>query len=228
MKKTKSVVINIIITFAVLLFAVLFLVTGSLVSKAAASVCFIALGIINCIAEKNRLTEYKTFSVLLIYGLFMAMLGDIFINHIVVVGAALFAVGHILFLAAQHHLCPKEKRKPVRDIICGLGLFAVNMSVLTFAPLRYTSDSMRVLCLVYTVIISLMTGKAISNYIGSGSTIFRLMLIGTVLFMLSDLFLLLYCFMGNSDVIHYISIILYYASEIILADSFIILARKKQ
>ena len=211
-----------------MLFAFLYLITGGLLFKAAASTGFVAIGIINFIQTRNRLRGHKAFSLPLLCGLVIAMSGDIAINLSFIVGAALFASGHILFFAAQCNLCPREDRNYIRDIVCALCLFAVNMSILLFAPLETGSVTTFLICSIYAAIISVMAGKAISNFIGKKMPVFRLMLIGTVLFMLSDIFLVLYSFMGRIDVLHYICITLYYISEIILADSYLVLAKETE
>ena len=52
----KQTVINIILSIAVMLFASLYLITDSLLAKAAASVCFVSVGIINFISVKTLWT----------------------------------------------------------------------------------------------------------------------------------------------------------------------------
>ena len=222
----KQTVINIILSIAVMLFASLYLITDSLLAKAAASVCFASVGIINFISVKTKLKEHKAFSLLILCGLIMAMSGDVAINYSFIAGAVLFAVGHILFFVAQYKLCRREDRSLIRDIVCGICLFAVNMAILFFAPIQLRSAATIIICTIYAAIISLMTGKAISNFIASRTPVFRLMLPGTVLFMLSDILLVLYVFMGKIEAIHCISITLYYISEIIIADSYIALAKE--
>ena len=84
------------------------------------------------------------------------------------------------------------------------------------------------ICALYAIIISMMTGKAISNFIGVRSRFFGYMLLGTGLFLLSDVTLVIYGFMGNNVLIHTVSSTMYYVSEVILADSYLILANKAQ
>ena len=222
----KQFVINIVLSWTVMIFAFLFLITGNLLAKTAASICFAAIGVMNFIITGKRLKEYRAFSLLILCGLFVAMSGDVVINYSFIVGAALFAVGHILFFAAQCKLCRKEDRNRIRDIVCGISLFAVNMLIMFLAPIEIRSETTTAVCAAYAAIISIMTGKAISNFIADKKPVFRLMLLGTVLFMVSDILLVLYVFMGRIVVIHYISISLYYISEIVLADSYLVLAKE--
>ena len=79
----------------------------------------------------------------------------------------------------------------------------------------------------YAVIISMMTGKSISNYIGCKDSIFRLILIGTSMFMISDMMLVFYDFGGSLPIFHILCILLYYAAEMILANSFLVLKKNE-
>ena len=227
--KTKAVFVsNVLLTCAVALFAVLFMATGNLLSKACASICFTVIGTINFIVTRNRLKEYRSASILLLWGLLAAMLGDILINHIFTAGVVMFAAAHILFFITQQQLCPLENRNRSRDIICAVGLFAVNISFLLLVMPQDKDVLTAVICALYAIIISMMTGKAISNFIGVRSRFFGYMLLGTGLFLLSDVTLVIYGFMGNNVLIHTVSSTMYYVSEVILADSYLILANKAQ
>ena len=221
----KTIVINIISACAVITFAVLYIVTDSFIFKAFASISFAAAGIINFILTRNRLKEYRFFSVMLLCGLITAMIGDIVINHIFLAGAAIFAAAHIFFLLAQFRLCPPDKRSIKRDIICGAAIFLINMSILLFAPPQFRNWTTIAVCVIYAAVISAMIGKAISNCVGMKTTFSKYMLLGTGLFLLSDTLLVIYGFMENFTLIHTISISVYYISEIILADSYLMLAK---
>ena len=227
MIKKTTLAVNAVLSCTVLLLAVIYLATGSLLSKAGASICFVMIGVLNFFLTRKALKELRTFSVLLLVGLFLAMAGDLAINHNFVAGAAAFAAGHIFFYAAQRSVCPRDKRSVKRDIICAAIVFFADMAVLMIAPLELRTVTMIVVCTFYAAIVSVMTGKAISNFIGVKTPFFLYMLIGTGLFMVSDLLLALYGFMGNIPVIHQISLSLYYISEIILADSFLMIAKEK-
>jgi hypothetical protein len=224
----RAAAFNILLTCAVFLLAVLYLLTGSILAKAGASICFAAIGLINFFITKDRLGEYRAFSVFLLCGLFLAMAGDIVINFIFIAGAAVFAAGHIFFLTAQLRLCPPDRRSIKRDIICAAGLFLVNLSIIMFAPMRFREPATIAVCVVYALIISAMTGKAVSNCIGTKTRFSGYMLLGTGLFMISDILLVLYAFTGKIEAMHYVSLTVYYIAEVILADSFLLLARYKE
>ena len=222
--KTVSVC-RIVMICLTALFAVVYILTDSLLSKAAASFLFFAAGIMNFIVIRKKAGGYKRFSVILLCGLFMAMAGDIVINLNFIAGAALFAVGHILFFASQCFLCQRNKRIIIRDHIIGTCLLIVNAAIINLSPLYFGNALMQCVCMLYAAIISMMAGKSISNLIGSKDLIFRVMLIGTSLFMVSDMMLMFYDFGSMLPIFHILCIITYYAAEMILANSLLVFRR---
>ena len=75
------------------------IVTSKYITKSAASFCFVLIGFINLLyCIKNKQIGNIKFMILLALGLVFAMLGDIFLIEYFIIGAILFAVGHILFM----------------------------------------------------------------------------------------------------------------------------------
>jgi hypothetical protein len=63
-----------------------------------------------------------------------------------------------------------------------------------------------------------MTGKSISNYLNDKSNLNKVILIGALLFFISDIFLILHLF-GGFKVFRYPNVITYYISMYYLATS---------
>ena len=77
---------------------------------------------------------------------------------------------------------------------------------------------MLIVGIAYCIIISLMTGKSISNYLNDKSNLNKAILIGALLFFISDIFLILDLF-GGFRLFRYPNVITYYISMYYLAIS---------
>lgn len=155
---------------------------------------FALLGLINLgFAIGTGQTNIKFF-VLMSMGLLLAMLGDVFINKNFILGAGLFALGHICFVVAYFFL----QSPSWREFVIGGGIFAAAAAFLLFAPfLNFGSETFKWVCVVYALIISMMLGKAIANLIGDPNGVNALIAAGSFLFFFSDLMLVLDWFVGS-------------------------------
>lgn len=132
-----------------------------------------------------------------------------------VIGAGLFAVGHIWFFIAY---CTLEKIK-LRDILYAITIFAFALAVELLIPI-FDYDGMTMLVIIYAFVISIMLGKAISNYIGKRNSLaYFIIMLGSVLFFLSDLMLLFNVFGGVGIWADNLCLIFYYPAEYLLAIS---------
>ena len=86
---------------------------------------------------------------------------------------------------------------------------------------------MQVVCCVYALIISLMVGKAIANFIKEKSKLNLIILIGSSLFFFSDFMLLFSVFSNLGLVFLALCLITYYPAEFILAYSILKQDHKK-
>ena len=186
-----------------------------LIAKSITSGLFVLTGIVNLIYAIRHKTGYIKFSVVLFIGLIFAMLGDILLEIEFIVGAGLFAVGHIFFFISYNCIF----RFRARDIIYGLAIFLPSLIVILFVPvLDYGGDLMLIVCTIYAYIISLMLGKALSNVIALGTSLTMIVLVGSILFFISDLMLLFNVF-GGVPLTGIFCLVTYYPAEFILAFS---------
>ena len=213
MKKT-ILILNFILLLALIALDVAYIVVGTLLIKSLASAIFVIIGIINFIFALKCKASIK-FPILMLIGLIFAMLGDILLEINFIVGAILFAVGHIFFFISY---CALSKFT-LKDLLYGIIIFIPSVLFMTLAPIfEYDGIVMEIVCVVYALIISLMVGKSISLFIAQKSMLTLIILLGSICFFLSDLMLLLNVF-AHLPVVGTICLVLYYPAEFMLAFS---------
>ena len=213
MKKLFMMLNAIMMTF-ILIFDVLYMVKGGLLLKSIASIMFVVTGIINIIYCIKNKTNLK-FPIWMIIALIFAMLGDILLNINFYIGTIIFAVAHVFYFVSY---CMLQKFNS-RDILCGVAIFVIALSIILFTPfLNFESNLMKGICCFYALIISLMVGKAISNVLKENNFINIIIVIGSILFFISDFMLLLNKF-GNIPGTNYLCLGTYYPAQFLLAFS---------
>lgn len=214
--KGKVLISNLLIFLAVLIGDVFYINSSELWIKAITSAGFVLLGLINLIyAFKTRSAE-KRFSIIMFIGLVFGMFGDIFLNIEFIVGAIIFAIGHIMYFIAY---CQLEKFN-YKDLLAGLVIFIPSMLFILLAPIfDFDGSIMKILCVVYALFISCMLGKAIFNFIKERNLLNILLMVGSILFFFSDLMLLLHVFANLSSLANALCLITYYPAQCLLAFS---------
>lgn len=164
--------------------------------KCICSGSFALLGGINLCHALGTKQGNTKFYVAMLLGLIFAFLGDVLIGYDFIVGAATFALGHVLFVVAYCYLYKLCKR----DLAIGGALFVCAAAFLLFFPLlRFEVPMFRVVCIAYALIISLMLGKAIGNYVECRSALTFTIALASALFFFSDLMLVFNWFVGLWD-----------------------------
>ena len=213
MKKIFMMLNAIMLTF-ILIFDVLYMVKGGLILKSIASIMFVIAGIINIIyCIKNR-RDLK-FPIWMLVALVCAMLGDILLNINFYVGTIIFAVAHIFYFVSY---CMLYKLNG-RDFLCGIIIAIIALSIILFTPfLNFGATLMKGICCGYALIISLMVGKAISNVLKEKCFINIIIVVGSILFFISDFMLMLNKF-GSIPGTSYFCLGTYYPAQFLLAFS---------
>ena len=191
---------KIFLTLNILLLAVLAICTyiymeidGRLFMKGVTASCFVALGLTNLVYAALSKPRKLVFPIVLALGLCFAMAGDLLLGWNFIVGAGLFAVGHILYAAAMY----TRQRFARLDAAMSLMIFVIAMLLLTFIPgMAFPDPLMRIVCYAYAVIISCMAGKAVSSFLREKTLTNGLLALGSVLFFFSDVMLVLSWFAG--------------------------------
>ena len=217
MKNKILLVVNLLISLAVILLNALylFLWPQEIILQGVNCALYVLLGILNFIMfYKQNSKKYKLVSVFTVLGLLFGMLGDIMLGQDFVLGASLFALGHILYFVG--FVC--IKKYSLKDFLVLLVLIAIDIPIL-LVPDFYFGKYLPVI-LGYAVIISVMTAKAISNFIFDKKNMQNILLfIGAVLFFVSDLSLMIYWFGSSNKTFDYICMLTYFPAQILFAIS---------
>jgi hypothetical protein len=208
--------VNLVIMTAVFVGNYFFLTIGGLGIKAVTSAGFVLMGLLNLAFALIRGQSRIYFQISLSAGLLLACLGDILITPSFVIGASLFAAGHICFFVSY---CTLDRLRLLDSVIGGI-IFGAAACFILFSPILYFSaDYLRGICLAYALIISCMAGKAAGNFIRTRNPLTATLLVGCVLFLFSDLMLLLDWFGGGGRVTGLLCMGTYYPAECLLAIS---------
>ena len=161
--KSKIMLINLILTILVVVGDIFYIIYNDLLwLKSITSAGFVIIGCVNLIFAHRNNYHNKQFAVIMVLGLLFAMLGDIMLEIVFILGAALFAIGHIFYFISYTYLI-KFKFK---DLISGAIIFVPVTLFIIFAPIfDFGGSLMEIVCIVYAIIISLMVGKSIINFI---------------------------------------------------------------
>lgn len=214
-KKDYFLMANLVLVLLIIVGDSLYMRYGELWMKSVTSILFVAMGVVNLIyLVLNKNKDYR-FPAIMLTGLIFACLGDIILEVEFIVGAALFAIGHIFYFVAY---CFLSKFKWT-DLIYGFCILLPSVLFITLAPIfDFDGILMEIVCVVYAVIISLMVGKAIANFVRERNWLNLLIMIGSILFFFSDLMLLLNVF-AHLPYVGTLCLATYYPAEILLAFS---------
>lgn len=229
-KKLPLIVVNIIFGLLIMIFDYLFL--SSYLAKAEkgvyvtykiiASLGFVLMNIFNIVYTKLVFNKkYKHwFIYFLLAAQIVVFIADVILEYNFMLGAIVFAVGHLVFLTSFISL----ERFKIRDVICML-LFSVP-AVLTviFYPYLAAGD-MFIVLIAYAIIIGSMVGKAFSNVLSNLNRPLKIgVFVGVLMFFMSDMMLLFANFTDRNiisfetiKIFKYLCLFLYYPSNIVLA-----------
>ncbi len=198
----------------------------AVILKGAASIVFVVLGFLCAGASGN-----VSFARLVTIGLLLGALGDILLNlrflfekqgqTIFLAGVAAFLAGHILYLAA---LLSVASHLAI-SLVAGLAA-ATLLLIWIFHTLGEIKKSFRIFGILYIGIISIMTAVAAGNLIGvgganaGGATGSLLFFLGAVLFLMSDVIMILNTFGKQPrQSLRTSNLLLYYAGQLLIALS---------
>lgn len=148
---------------------------------------FAVMGIINMIYAYKRVDERKALKFMAL-GLIFAFLGDVAINPNFILGVLFFALGHVFFVVS-YLVYKKLDKLDVILSIC-LGAFSIGF-ILLFPYIVFNIPVLKYVVLLYAVIISVMVAKSIGNALREKEVFTGMIAVGSVLFFISDMMLLL-------------------------------------
>lgn len=214
---------NIVMFIIMLIFDVRYMLDRALSIKFVASSMFVIAGMMNlayCIKQRVNLK----FPLWMMTGVVYAMLGDLFILTNFYLAATTFALAHIFYFVSY---CMLEKINR-RDWLYGISFPAIAVVVLSVMPgLTFGSPLIKGICYVYSMIMTLMLGKALSNLSATNTPINKVIAIGSTLFFISDFMLLLDRF-GGISAAGYACLGIYYPAQFVLAWSIYVYGSEKE
>ncbi|MBR2468404.1 MAG: lysoplasmalogenase [Clostridia bacterium] len=224
MKKLFTV-LNILMVEAIVILVMLYSEFGGVELKAATSSMFVILSGINLVYACLNKTDNLKYYIFMVAAFVIAMAGDVVLYFDFMVGAIIFAIGHIFYFVA-YSIRTKIK---LTDFIYSAAVFVPSaLLILLEKSFDFGGALMQVICLVYALIISLMLGKAIANTTREFSMSNIIILIGSALFFLSDLMLLL-CYFGNGGMLaDIICLATYFPGQGLLAYSLFHIENEKE
>lgn len=191
--------------------------------KCSASICFTCLGLINFVYAFKSKVYIPKFYIPMTAGIIFAMLGDIFIEHGFVYGAAAFAIGHIFFAVAY---CFLQKFNRT-DLLASIVFFLIILCYLLLCPvLEYEPPVFQLICIAYAAIISTMTGKAMGLFLSEKNLFHGIVFAGSFLFLISDLMLVMDLFADIGTWPYHSCVSLYYPSMCLLTLSLLLKVRQ--
>ena len=212
--KTKFIIANCIMFLLILTLDLCYMIKGELFIKGITSLMFVITGIINIIycVNNNVNLEYPKKMIL---ALICTMIADVLLEINFYLGTVTFAIGHILYFRSYSKLLKINSD----DFKVGLIISVISLLVILFIPfLNFESILMKGVCSTYAIVISFMIGKTISNLIKENNITNKVIAIGSLLFFISDLMLMLDVF-GGISVSGYLCLATYYPAQFILAFS---------
>ncbi len=208
----------------------------SQILKAVCSSLFLVSGIIACVISGNS-TSYAKFIVI---GLALCWIGDFFLhpkqkNHIFIIGAIFFLVGHIYYICAYSTaisvLFPQSSFWDWREILIFV-LAAAAAGIAAAKLLKVKINSIFFVGVAYAAVLLLMLIKAwslgiraLAAGVARDSAIFFMLAAGSVLFAVSDVMLAVNSItaQGQNEKYRKISIITYYISQFLIATTNLII-----
>ena len=223
--KKSFYIINAILLALLIVGDIFYMTSGLLWVKGLASSVFVITGIFNFIyLIKVKNGNFK-FALIMVIGLFLGALADVLLGINFIVGAGVFALGHVVYYVAYMFI---QKFK-LLDLVISTAIAVPSVLFITLASMfSFGGAFMEIVCCVYAIIISLMLGKAISNCIRQKNLMNLLIMIGSILFFFSDLMLLLCRFGGLGIITDILCLATYYPAQFILAFSIFVNANSNK
>ncbi len=186
----------------------------NLLYKTITSAGFVVAATVNLVFSIVCNKKPKAFALLMFAALLISMIGDISINSNFILGALLFACGHILYFSAYCKLEAFSRR----DMLPVGIIFAVSAIVINCIPIfNFGTPLMQGVCNCYALIISFMLGKAFMLFYENRCFKNGMILLGSALFFVSDLMLLLLLFANGDPLTNTVCLFTYFPAQTILA-----------
>lgn len=218
-RKNKVVLITNIVFFALIIVADILFICNTMstkIIKPIASGLFVLCGLFNLLYVNKYYKSKQLFkSIILFIGLIFAFIGDILLmfGPLFTIGAIFFAIGHIFFIAYFILL----SRMSWIDLIVSAVIMSGCILLLNLYK-GFDFEGMDLIVTIYAVIISIMVGKSVGNFIKKHSLPSLVLMIGAILFFTSDVMLVFAKFTNvATELFDTLCLATYYPGEFLLA-----------
>lgn len=196
---------------------------AALVTKGLASLCFVMLGFMGAAHTRNQTAPLTVF-----IGLCLGMFADILLNmrfifrkngqRIFLLGIFVFLAGHLMYIFALVPMCSNLKY----CLVFG-SILAAFLIVIIF-PRINAKRIVRIVGTFYLTTICVMTCIAVGVFTADPLAFSALFALGAVLFLLSDIILIMNTFGGKSgNALRISNIIFYYIGQALIASSLLLI-----
>lgn len=175
-----------------------------IIFKTLTSICFMIITIIN-IYISNTPHRY-----LLLFPILFCMIGDIFLaiynryNKCFKLGLISFLIAHCYFVYNMCQILPFKLINIIFPIIMVIFVYILNNKQIINLKEKSTY------CLIYAFFVSLLLSKAFDIYLNHFNIQAYLLLIGSILFFISDFILLFMYFKKRTKILHLLNLLTYY------------------
>lgn len=189
---------------------------AALLFKMLSSLCFVLIGLLN----RNDLYVSKFIILGLIFGFIADILVNlryIFRNHkqlIHLTGVFFFLLGHIVYLIAA------SKMSEALPVLLIIGIIISIFIIRIIYKNTYVDKAIRIAGIIYIEVLTLLNAVAIGNFILSPTSFEGVFALGTFLFLISDILLMLNTFGSKKKrSVRVIHISIYYLGQMLIALS---------
>lgn len=183
--------------------------------KAICCATFVLLSGVNLVYSLSTGAGRK-YAVIMFLGAVFGWLGDVLLGVNFILGAGMFAIGHVLYVAAFYSI---DRVKKTDIMLTGAILAGTAALILLYPKFDFGGALMQSVCLIYGLIISCMVGKAVSGGVREKSLPMIVMAVGSVLFYFSDLMLVLRYFADAPWIADRLCLLTYFPAQGLLASS---------
>ena len=214
--KSKFSIFNALFLIYTIILCYVYYLNGGIVLKAATSLGFLLIAFTSAIFVVSDKRIGRRFALFMLCGATASFLGDIILNIDFIIGALIFALGHIFYFCAYCSVIKYNKR----DFFAGILIFVPSVLIILFYPFfNFGSPLMKAVCIIYALIISSMLGKAISLLFQKKQRFISMIFAGSLLFFVSDIALLFYMFSNTGEAANTLCLLTYFPAQVILGLS---------
>ena len=203
MKKFLFPALNILLILLTVLLCIRYDRVGGLTLKGITASGFVILGAVNLAFALLQRKRPLSFPLLMALALCLCMAGDIALNISFLPGCALFTAGHAVYI--------------------------LSFCILQWGPhLNFGMPPMAVIVYLYALIISCMVGKAVSLFLENKSAARCILMLGSILFYISDVMLLFWMFGRGGQLADTLCLYTYFPGQCLMAHALYWFAKNAQ